>query len=47
MLDQNGGPTDSDGGRMWPIHIRPDSGKLTGTQVPQYKRMVRVRVSYP
>jgi mannosyl-oligosaccharide alpha-1,2-mannosidase len=33
VLDQNGGPTDSDGGRMWPIHIRPDSGKLTGTQI--------------
>ena len=32
VLDRNGGPTDSEGGRLWPIHIRPDSGKLTGSQ---------------
>lgn len=29
-LDENGGPVDPVKGRMWPIHIRPDSGKPSG-----------------
>ena len=33
VLDKEGGPVDRDGGRMWPIHIRPDSGKLHGSQI--------------
>jgi len=32
VLDREGGPA-SGGARMWPIHIRPDSGKLTGSQI--------------
>ena len=35
LLDREGGPTDSDGGRLWPIHIRPETGKPTGTTVRQ------------
>ena len=31
VLDREGGPVDADGGRMWPIHIRPESGKSHGS----------------
>jgi len=32
LLDQNGGPL-TDGGRLWPIHVRPESGRVAGSQV--------------
>ena len=32
LLDQNGGPL-TDGGRLWPIHVRPETGASTGSQV--------------
>ena len=32
-LDREGGPVDKDGGRLWPIHIRPDTGKPNGHTV--------------
>jgi hypothetical protein len=33
VLDKEGGPLDAKGGRLWPIHIRPESGKLVGSTV--------------
>jgi len=31
VLDREGGPLSPQGGRMWPIHIRPESGKPHGS----------------
>ena len=32
VLDREGGAT-KDGGRLWPIHVRPETGKTTGKTV--------------
>jgi hypothetical protein len=33
VLDREGGPVDVNGGRLWPIHIRPETGKTVGSTV--------------
>ena len=32
LLDQNGGPL-TDGGRLWPIHVRPETGASSGSVI--------------
>ena len=34
VLDREGGPPSRDGGRLWPIHIRPESGTASWLKVP-------------
>ena len=33
VLDREGPPLDANGGRLWPIHVRPDSGKPSGAVI--------------
>jgi len=33
LLDRNGPQLSGDGGRLWPIHIRPETGQITGSQI--------------
>jgi len=33
LLDSKGPPAKSDGGRLWPIHVRPETGMVTGSQI--------------